>query len=134
MSAAGGDDPDANKASVTRFFAALTSDDYAAAARSATSDATWWSLTQRETRPLAATLVRIGDRAAGFPGGFRFTVGALTAEQDRVSAVVDGHAELAVGRVYENRYHFLFRFRVGRIAAVWEYHDTAHANRVLRGQ
>ena len=134
MSAADGGDPAANKATVAGFFAALTRDDYAAATQSSTPDATWWSLTRRETHPLAATVTRIGDRAAAIPGGFTFTVGLLTADQDRVSALVESLAEFADGRVYENRYHFLFRFQAGRIAAVWEYHDTAHANRVLRGQ
>ena len=125
---------DRNKTIVTRFFAALTRGDYAEATRLATMDATWWSLTRRETRPLATTLEGIAARAADIPGGLNFTVGWLTAEQDRVSALAESHAKFADGRVYDNRYHFLFRFRSGRIAAVLEYHDTAHANRVLRGR
>jgi uncharacterized protein len=133
MSATVRGEPAANKTIVTRFFAALTRGDYARAARLATTDATWWSLTQRETRPLAATLERIAQRAADLPDGLSFTVGWLTAEEDRISALAESHAKFADGRVYDNRYHFLFRFRSGRIAAVWEYHDTAHANQVLRG-
>jgi hypothetical protein len=126
-------EPDVNKATVTGFFAALSRGDYAEAAQLATRDATWWSLTQRETRPLVATLDRIAGRAGDTSDGLHFTVGWLTAEQDRVSALAESHARFADGRVYDNRYHFLFRLQSGRIAAVSEYHDTAHASRVLRG-
>jgi hypothetical protein len=119
---------------VTRFFAAINCGAYEDAAQLATPDSTWWSLTRRETRPLAAALARIASLAADIPAGLNFTVGLLTAEQDRVSALAESHAEFADGRVYDNRYHFLFRFWSGRIAAVSEYHDTAHANRVLRAR
>lgn len=46
---------------------------------------------------------------------------AMTAEDDRVAVEADSHGELTDGRIYENAYHFLFRFRGGRIREVREY-------------
>jgi uncharacterized protein len=35
------------------------------------------------------------------------------------------------GKTYQNKYHFLFQVRDGKIQAVKEYLDTTHANDVL---
>jgi hypothetical protein len=123
----------ANKAVVRQFFAALSAGDYPAAAALVDPEGAWWSLTSRTSRPLAATVERIEGRARDTVDGFTFAVGTLTAEDNRVSAVVDGHAAYPDGRVYENAYHYLFRVVDGRIVQGWEYHDTALADRVLRG-
>ncbi|HEX5586664.1 MAG TPA: ketosteroid isomerase, partial [Acidimicrobiia bacterium] len=56
----------------------------------------------------------------------------MTAEEDRVAVVSEGHAVTLDGVPYDNMYHFLFELRDGRIAAVWEFNDTEHATAVLR--
>ena len=60
-------------------------------------------------------------------GRYRFIIRSLTAEEDRVSAVVDGHSRRKSGAEYNNNYHFLFTIRDGVITAIREYHDTAYA-------
>ena len=74
--------------------------------------------------------------AAGFLGsvtqrGIDFRILTTTAEQDRVSAEVEGHSVLVDGRAYNNQYHFLFFFRDGRIYKLKEYIDTKLADAAL---
>ena len=64
-------------------------------------------------------------------GGIQFTLDAMTAEGDRVAAEVESYAELVNGRVYNNRYHMLFRFRGSQIVEVREYGDTLHAKEIF---
>ena len=78
---------------------------------------------------------QIKDYAAGilqvFPQGIRFTITGITAEGERVEAESDGlHVS---GRRYANQYHFLFRFREGRIVEFKEYMDTEQVTEVLCG-
>jgi uncharacterized protein len=64
-------------------------------------------------------------------GGIAFTIHDMIAEDDRVAAEVESHAELVSGAVYNNHYHMLFRFRDGEITEVREYGDTLHAHEVF---
>ncbi len=43
------------------------------------------------------------------------TVQGVTAEGDRVAIEAEGRAELKNGRIYANRYHYLFVLRDGKI-------------------
>jgi ketosteroid isomerase-like protein len=52
------------------------------------------------------------------------TLQLLTAEEDRVSVLTEGHAVSRSGAPYDNLYHFLFQLRDGLITRVWEYNDT----------
>lgn len=56
---------------------------------------------------------------------------SMTAEDDRVSVEMEGHADLVGGGSYDNVYHFLFRFRDGKIASVEEYLDTKYTEEVI---
>lgn len=56
---------------------------------------------------------------------FNFT--GSTVEGDRVALEAEGRGELTNGRIYENKYHFLFEVRNCKIAAVKEYADSAPA-------
>jgi ketosteroid isomerase-like protein len=62
-----------------------------------------------------------------------FTVSALTAEEDRVAAVVGCSAQLEGDRRYDNLYHFLIQLSGGLITKLWEYGDTLHADKTFRG-
>jgi hypothetical protein len=58
--------------------------------------------------------------------GLRMTPTGMVAEGDRVAVEAESYGELANGRVYDQRYHFLMTIRDGRIAEVREYLDTQH--------
>jgi uncharacterized protein len=127
-------DVTSGKAVVAAFFAALSNDDIAAVDEIVDPRGEFWVLSHRRAVPAGAWLDGfrhlIRDRA---PGGVKFVVSTLTAEDDRVAAVVECHATFDDGRIYENIYHFLIRVDDGRVAQLWEYGDTLHAERVLRG-
>ena len=123
------------KAVVVAFFAALSDDDVAAVNEVVDPRSEFWVLSHRRAVPASAWLDGfqhlIRDRA---PGGVKFVVSTLTAEDDRVAAVVECHATFDDGQVYENMYHFLIHVDGGRITQLREYGDTLHAERVLRGK
>jgi ketosteroid isomerase-like protein len=56
----------------------------------------------------------------------------VTAEDDRVAMVTEGHALTVGGVTYNNMYHLLFQFDGDRIVHVWEFNDTAHSKQVFR--
>ena len=68
-----------------------------------------------------------GQVLGAFPQGIRFEVHNLTAEGDRVAIEAEGHAELTNGKIYRNRYHYLFIFRDGKVCRAKLYNDTQHA-------
>ena len=43
----------------------------------------------------------------------------------------ESYSKLTNGRVYDNRYHFLFEVRDGQIKRIREYLDTEHARAVF---
>jgi ketosteroid isomerase-like protein len=91
-----------------------------------TEDAIWWAPGQRTYSN--AEFVGIASAFAGmFKAPSTITVQGVTAEGDRVAIEAQGHAELTNGKVYNNRYHYLFIFRAGKICEARLYNDTAHA-------
>ena len=92
-------------------------------------DAVWWAPGRGEydNRTFAGI-------AGGFAGMFKspskITVLGVTAEDNRVAIEAEGNAELTNGKVYRNRYHYLFVFRGGKICRAKLYNDTAHAKEI----
>jgi uncharacterized protein len=124
---------DINKAVALGFFDALNRRAFQDAVNMADKDAGWWSLTTRRTKPVRDTVARIKSLASTLTeDGLTFEVGTVTAEQDRVAVTAVSHAQFTDGRVYNNHYHFLFSIEGALIANISEYHDTGHANEVLR--
>lgn len=117
----------ANKALVRRFFALCESDGFAAAGALVADDVRWWNAGFGDLTKAQYNALAVGSEDHIEGGRYRFTIRSLTAEEDRVSAVVDGHAVRRTGQVYANNYHFLFTIRDGVITAIREYHDTAYA-------
>jgi ketosteroid isomerase-like protein len=117
----------ANKALVRRFFALCESDGFAAAGALVADDVVWWNAGFGELTKQGYAALAVGSEAHIEGGRYRFTIQALTAEEDRVSAVVDGYSRRTSGQVYANNYHFLFTIRDGVIVAIREYHDTQYA-------
>jgi uncharacterized protein len=64
--------------------------------------------------------------------GIDFKILHLTAEEDRVSAEVEGKSTLANGTPYNNQYHFLFFIRNGKIYLIKEYMDTKKIDDCLK--
>lgn len=60
-------------------------------------------------------------------GALEVTPNSAIAQGDKVAVEATSYAELKNGKVYRNRYHFLFEIRDGQIFSVKEYMDTKHA-------
>lgn len=118
---------EANKALVRRFFALCESEEFAAAGALVADDVVWWNAGFGEMTKQGYAGLAVGSEAHIEGGRYAFTIRALTAEEDRVSAVVDGHARRKTGVDYNNNYHFLFTIADGTITAIREYHDTRYA-------
>lgn len=65
--------------------------------------------------------------ARGAENRIRMDILGLTAEADRVAMEAESHIRNPEnGRLYNNFYHHLFRFRDGKIVLFKEYQDTLH--------
>ena len=61
----------------------------------------------------------------------RFTINAVTAEDDRVAVDCVSEGCFTDGEPFRNSYHFLFRVRDGKIALVKEFLNTVYMERML---
>ena len=125
---------EANKKVVTEFWEAFSAGKAEDALAMLAEDATWWIA---GNFPLSGTrtkqeFIELGEQLAPVaPNGFRVTPTAFTAEGDRVAVEAESYGEMANGKIYNNRYHFLIEVRDGKIHSVREYLDTMHANEVI---
>jgi len=80
---------------------------------------------------------QIADAAGGiyqvFPQGIRFTIKAMTAEGERVAVEAESEGRHVSGQLYTNQYHFLLRFREGKLVEFKEYMDTERVTDILCG-
>jgi uncharacterized protein (TIGR02246 family) len=80
---------------------------------------------------------QIREYAAGvlqvFPQGIRFDILAMTAEGERVAVEAESAGLHVSGTPYSNQYHFLFRFRDGKVVEFKEYMDTEKVTDILCG-
>ena len=65
------------------------------------------------------------------PGGIKFTILSMTAEADRVHVELAGEARTIEGAEYNNRYHYAFVMRGGRVISFRDYFDSDLVVRVL---
>lgn len=128
---------EANKQTVLDFLGHYAAGRYDAALAMLAPDSRWWLPGHPEEFPAAgwvdkATVEkRLASNLKLLPNGLEITTGAITAEGDRVAIEAESKATLVNGRLYHNRYHFLFVLRDGSIVAVKEYLDTLHAKEAL---
>ena len=125
-----------NKQAVLDFFAALNSGDVPALLDTYADDG--YCLTMGRTLISGKFSKEQIRGAAGaifdvFPKGIRFTVKAMTAEGERVAVEAESEGLHVSGKVYNNEYHFLFRFRDGKIIEYKEYMDTERVTDILCG-
>jgi len=126
---------DTNRAVIDAFFtAAGTGGDVL---DFLTEDATWWvpghwqlggTYSKDQLGPVFEIALALMDIKP------RFTINAMTAEEDRVAVDCEGDGRFADGTPYHNTYHFLFRLRDGKIAAVKEFMNTAYMSKTLTDQ
>ena len=110
-------DPDANRELVTRFFGALSQGRFDDAESIADSGGTWSIPRKRQVGTIRGQIELMRTEH------MRFVVGTLTAEDDRVAAIVEGTMHQPTGGVLEKSYHFLIRALDGRIVDVCMYDD-----------
>ncbi len=116
-----------------RFFPAMFANDRETLHELFTDDIAWhlppYARQQfEEPKGREQVLAFLCEGSANFfePGSFQLQPEVQAVEEDQ--AVMAGwmRARTAKGADYQNRYAFAFRFRDGRICAVWELLDTAH--------
>jgi ketosteroid isomerase-like protein len=123
-----------NKKVVLGLFENMNAGNGAAVLDALADSATWWVL---GNFPLSGTKTKaqfaelIGDLGSKIDGALKVTPTGVTAEGDRVALEAESYAKMKSGKTYQNKYHFLFIVRNGKIQQVKEYLDTMHANEVL---
>ncbi|WP_256790172.1 nuclear transport factor 2 family protein [Frankia sp. AvcI1] len=121
-----------NKAAVRAFFDRMNAGDVAGAFDLLTDDAAWFSLSTRrfsDRDQMRASIDWVNTELLRAP--IQQTITTLTAEDDRVAALTEGHAVTVAGRHYDQAYHFLFEFSGERISRLWEFNDTYHSRTVF---
>ena len=98
---------------------------------------TWWvagnlpQLSGTKTKQEMAELFK--SLGSLFPKGLKITVDSAIAEGDRVAVEAHSYGEAGTGRIYQNKYHWLFEVKNGKVQAVKEYMDTLHAKEAILG-
>jgi uncharacterized protein len=125
-----------NKHTAREFLAASVKHEADHLASLMTDDATYWVQGKPHLFPAAgektkAEIYKYMQAPSIFKDGLKHTIGAVTAESDRVAVEVEVDGIAPGGKHYNNTYHYLFVFRGGKIAKVKEYVDTYHAAEVF---
>ena len=127
---------DRNRELVRRFFAALNAGDTTALVDAYADDGEVWTSGRTlisGTFPKERVRESAGGIFEAFPHGIEFTIHAMTAEGERVAVEAESRGVHRSGRLYNNLYHFLFRFRDGKLVNLREYMDTELVTDVLCG-
>lgn len=125
-----------NKAATRKFFEAMSNGDVETLINSYAEDG--YCQTMGHTMISGKFSKAQIAAAAGFifeifPKGIKFTIKELTAEGDRVAVEATSLGEHVSGKTYANEYHFLARFRDGKLVQFKEYMDTELATEILCG-
>jgi ketosteroid isomerase-like protein len=122
----------ANKALVGEWFALLSENRLDEAAELTDPDGTVWSPRQRLEFPFRdwyrVYRTMVGER---FVDGITFELGAVTAEEDRVSVLAEARGQKRAGGEYHNLYHWYLEADGSRITKVREYNDTLYASQAF---
>lgn len=94
-------------------------------------EASWWVLGRGEVE--IGTFLDMICQAAGTLESEPMTIVGTTCEGDRIAIEASGNMSLPDGTPYCNNYHFLMRFRDGRIIEGKEYFDTSLVREVFGG-
>jgi ketosteroid isomerase-like protein len=92
-----------------------------------TADARWWWNGGLDL-PVAEFAALLADLHGRTENGIAITPGLILAQDDSVMIEATSAARLTNGRIYDNRYIFLFHFSGDAVREVREYSDSAHVN------
>ncbi|WP_179102052.1 nuclear transport factor 2 family protein [Sphingopyxis sp. KK2] len=92
-----------------------------------TPDARWWWNGGLDL-PVAEFAALIAELHMQTESGIAITPGLILAQDDSIMVEATSSARLTNGRIYDNRYIFLFHFDGDRVRTVREYSDSAHVN------
>jgi ketosteroid isomerase-like protein len=118
-----------NKQLVRRFCAAMEKD-MIGCLDLLTDDMQWWL-------PLLGTVTKEDCKRNNvlvqeqFASPLKLEIKTLTAEENRVAAEIESYVKLKNGKIYNNKYHVLFRVRDGKIYEVREHNDSHHAYEIF---
>jgi len=130
------DEKDRNKALALEFMAANDRNDATAIAHMYADDGTHAVMGNTPISGVYSKqqmLAAAGAIFAPFPDGKPAVVTGIVAEGDKVAVEVESHAHHESGAMYDQYYHWVFRFRDGLIVESKEYLDTALVIDVLCG-
>jgi len=99
-----------------------------------TNDAVWWMLGRGELPIDAFGEMQRKLTQQLLAGDGNMVVHGIIAEGDRVAVEAEVSVPLRNGGTYHTDYHFLFRFRDGKVCQVKEYYDTAAAQQAFQGK
>ena len=125
-----------NKAIVTRWMELFSDARFEEAFAMVADDVEWiapFTSAMGATLTKQAVLGLAPKVVAQTIGGWRMWPIGFTAERDRIAVQAESHAEMKVGKIYHQQYHFLMVIRDGKIAKVFEYADSLHIAEVLAG-
>jgi len=120
------------KAVAADFLAAFSTGDVDAVLDRMADGATWWvsgaidGMSGTYGKAEFGGLLR-GAVALYREGALRLTPTHMIADGNEVAVEAESFATMTNGRIYANRYHFLFEVAGGKILRVKEYMDTMHA-------
>lgn len=110
---------------VVEWFAALSQGRLDEAWAMMEPTGSYFLLRQRKTISIADfNTVMAGLVGTTFTRPIAWSLGTITAQDDRVSVIAASHVPLTAGGAYENLYHFLFSVRDGLIQEGYEFADT----------
>jgi len=122
-----------NKAVVKEFLEVFSTGDVDGILDRLDDNATWWISGSLEGMSGTKSKAEMGQLLGGVTtvykeGAMRVTPVEMTAEGDRVVVEAEGYAELNNGRVYNPKSAWVFEVADGKVKAIREYLDTAHAH------
>ena len=125
-----------NKRIAREFLAASAAHDGDRFESLLTDAATYWVQGKRHLYPYSgertrAEICQYMRTPSIFKDGLTQTIGAMTAEENRVAVEVEVTGKAPNGKIYNNTFHYLLMFRDGKIERVKEYVDTYHAAEIF---
>jgi uncharacterized protein len=129
-------DTQQNKKIVLGFLDDISMGDYGRVLESFADDGTYWIV---GNLPGAGMYTKekipefLSSWRSIFPKGIKLTADCLIGEGDYVAVEGHSYAEIADGKIYQNKYVWVFEVKDGKIRAIREYPDTQHGKEVLFG-
>lgn len=125
-----------NKALAVEFFNAMRNGDPGALVNAVADDGlvqTMGSTPISDIRNKEALKAAAPQILGAFPKGLQMTIHNVIGEGEYVAVEAESLGQHTSGKTYNNHYHWLFRFRNGKIVMLKEYLDTQHLADVFCG-